>query len=38
MEGSVTRRFLLGLAPWVGAVLLWLWCVARHKATFQGTL
>src|SRR4029079_15314395 len=23
MEGSVTRRFLLGLAPWVGAVLLW---------------
>ncbi len=23
MDGSVVRRFLLGLAPWVGAVLLW---------------
>src|SRR5690349_22421487 len=23
MSGSVARRFLLGLAPWVGAVLLW---------------
>src|SRR5580704_2962707 len=23
MDGSVARRFLLGLAPWVGAVLLW---------------
>ena len=23
MNGSVARRFLLGLAPWVGAVLLW---------------
>src|SRR6185437_2101351 len=23
MSGSVVRRFLLGLAPWVGAVLLW---------------
>ena len=23
MSGSVARRFLLGLAPWVGTVLLW---------------
>ena len=23
MDGSVARRFLLGLAPWVGAVALW---------------
>ena len=23
MDGSVVRRFLLGLAPWVGAVLVW---------------
>src|SRR3954452_8448328 len=23
MDGSVARRFLLGLTPWVGAVLLW---------------
>src|SRR6266851_1670748 len=23
MDGSVVRRFLLGLAPWVGAVALW---------------
>ena len=23
MNGSVARRFLLGLAPWVGAVALW---------------
>ena len=23
MDGSVGRRFFLGLAPWAGAVLLW---------------
>ena len=33
MDGSVARRFLLGLAPWVGAVALGLWSL---NATLAG--